>query len=67
MDAVDQLFAVNALNEPVGHFVSEDTIRERAFEIYERRGRQDGRAEEDWFEAETQLHNEANGQQQSWT
>jgi hypothetical protein len=30
----------------------EEAIRTRAYELYEQRGREDGRAEEDWLRAE---------------
>ena len=33
----------------------EEKIRKRAFEIYERRGREDGRELEDWLEAEKEV------------
>lgn len=33
----------------------EDRIRQRAYEIYEERGRQDGRADEDWLLAEEEI------------
>ncbi|MGO9437873.1 MAG: DUF2934 domain-containing protein [Terracidiphilus sp.] len=34
---------------------SQDVIRERAFQIYESRGRQHGRDVQDWLHAEDQL------------
>lgn len=33
----------------------EDRVRRRAYEIYEARGRQDGRADEDWLLAEEEI------------
>jgi DUF2934 family protein len=33
----------------------QDRIAQRAYELYEQRGRQDGRALEDWLSAELQL------------
>ena len=33
----------------------EEAIRRRAYELYEERGRQDGRAEEDWLRAEAEI------------
>lgn len=33
----------------------EERIRERAYELYARRGYEDGRAERDWLEAELQI------------
>lgn len=42
--------------------VSEQTIRERAYALYEQRGSEDGHAEEDWLQAESELSVEANHQ-----
>ena len=33
----------------------EDDIRLRAYQLYELRGREDGRADEDWYQAEAEL------------
>ena len=33
----------------------QDRIRERAYELYESRGREPGQHEQDWFRAETEL------------
>ena len=33
----------------------ENEIRNRAYELYERRGRQDGKAQDDWFQAEAEV------------
>ena len=33
----------------------EHQIRERAYELYEERGRQDGHEQEDWFRAKEEL------------
>jgi hypothetical protein len=62
MDNLEQLLRANALRDPASRLVSEDAIRHRAYEIYVRRGMKDGRAEEDWLEAETELCHEAQGQ-----
>lgn len=35
--------------------VPEESIRERAYELYLERGGGDGRAQEDWFAAESEL------------
>jgi hypothetical protein len=35
--------------------VTEEAIRERAYELYEQRGRVDGHAVEDWLAAEAEL------------
>ena len=34
---------------------SQDQIRQRAYELYELRGRQDGSSQQDWLEAERQM------------
>jgi hypothetical protein len=36
-------------------FDLEAAIRARAYELYEKRGRQDGQAQNDWFQAEAEL------------
>ena len=36
-------------------FDLEAAIRTRAYELYEERGRQDGQAQNDWFQAEAEL------------
>jgi Protein of unknown function (DUF2934) len=36
-------------------FDLEAAIRARAYELYEKRGRQDGQAQTDWFQAEAEL------------
>lgn len=36
-------------------FDLEAAIRTRAYELYEKRGRQDGQAQNDWFQAEAEL------------
>ncbi len=33
----------------------EEQIRQRAYELYEERGREDGRDQEDWFRAEGEV------------
>ena len=33
----------------------EEAIRQRAYQLYEERGREDGRAEEDWLRAEAEI------------
>jgi hypothetical protein len=69
MGTVEQVFTATELRDPFSQPVSKEVIRHRAYEIFVRRGMQDGRAEEDWFEAETELRNETRHeqQQQSWT
>jgi Protein of unknown function (DUF2934) len=34
---------------------SQDSIRDRAYELYEQRGREDGREQQDWFKAEHEM------------
>lgn len=34
---------------------SHDSIRDRAYELYEQRGREDGREQQDWFKAEHEM------------
>jgi hypothetical protein len=34
---------------------AEHIIRQRAYELYEKRGREDGHAEEDWLDAEAEV------------
>ena len=36
---------------------SQDMIRERAYELYEKRGREPGRDEQDWLRAEREILN----------
>jgi hypothetical protein len=36
-------------------FDLETAIRARAYELYEKRGRQDGQAQTDWFQAEAEV------------
>jgi hypothetical protein len=35
--------------------ISHSAVQARAYQLYEKRGRIDGRAEQDWYEAETDL------------
>jgi hypothetical protein len=67
MYALEQVFPTDSMQDRTSHVIPEEAIRERAYEIYERRGREDGRAEEDWFEAETELRNRVQLQENSWT
>jgi hypothetical protein len=36
----------------------DEVVRRRAYEIYERRGREDGQAWQDWFRAEGELNDD---------
>jgi hypothetical protein len=40
----------SSIPEPAKH-----VIRQRAYELYEKRGREDGHAEEDWLHAEAEV------------
>ena len=40
-----------------GAVLSQDKIRERAYELYESRGREPGRDEQDWLRAEQEILN----------
>jgi len=42
-------------SEPATASVTEEAIRERAYELYEQRGMVDGHAVEDWLAAEAEL------------
>ncbi|MGB7864785.1 MAG: DUF2934 domain-containing protein [Candidatus Sulfotelmatobacter sp.] len=46
-------------HEATAHFSTpgpaEHIIRQRAYELYEKRGREDGHAEEDWLHAEAEV------------
>jgi hypothetical protein len=51
---------VPAPEEPVGgngerSFDFQSAIRARAYELYEKRGRQDGYAQQDWLQAESEV------------
>ena len=44
---------------------SNEEIAERAYQIYEREGRSDGRAMDHWLQAESELRAERQGQSQN--
>jgi Protein of unknown function (DUF2934) len=46
--------------EPVPSAVSDDEIRNHAYQLYERRGRTEGRVLEDWLAAEGYLRSRKN-------
>jgi hypothetical protein len=48
-----QLEPLNKDNAAIA--IAESAVRTRAYELYELRGRIDGRAEQDWHQAETDL------------
>jgi hypothetical protein len=42
--------------DPLGTNTSrEEAVRLRAYELYQQRGKKDGRAEEDWLQAESEI------------
>ena len=47
--------ATAPISEPAVSSVTEKAIRERAYELYEQRGRQDGHALDDWLAAESEI------------
>ena len=67
MDALEQVSPDSSLQHLTSSTVPEQAIRERAYELYERRGRQDGLAEEDWLHAELELWAEMRAQQETWS
>ena len=50
-----------AVMEPTNRSIAEieETIRARAYELYEQRGREHGHAEEDWLRAEQEVRDRA--------
>jgi len=58
MNNTDQLSTGVPLENSASTSVLEQAIRERAYELYEQRGKQDGQAEEDWLRAELELRSE---------
>jgi Protein of unknown function (DUF2934) len=46
------------LRERLRQRILEEKIRQRAYELYEERGRVDGHHEEDWVQAEEQIRGE---------
>jgi hypothetical protein len=39
-------------------FLADSAVQSRAYELYELRGKIDGRAEQDWYQAETDLRSQ---------
>lgn len=60
-NVVDMPGAFNGQDSPgqPGPTVSADAVARRAYEIYESRGRTDGRNVEDWLQAERELNSMA--------
>lgn len=48
-------------SEPAVTSVTEEAIRERAYELYEQRGRLDGHALDDWLTAEAEVQLKSKG------
>jgi hypothetical protein len=65
MNATQQVLSDIPLHDPTLATVPEEAIRERAFELYERRGRQDGLDQADWLQAESELRAEIRPPQES--
>jgi hypothetical protein len=47
--------AGSSTSKPAAASVTEEAIRQRAYELYEQRGRLDGHAVDDWLTAEAEL------------
>ena len=45
----------SAPSEPESPALTEESVRQRAYQLYEERGRQDGHDLEDWLRAETEI------------
>ena len=54
-DAQAKTLSITAGHATVTGAGLEEHIRQRAYELYEQRGRCDGFAEEDWLQAESEL------------
>jgi hypothetical protein len=65
MSAAQQVPFDISMQDPTPTTVPEEAIRERAYELYERRGRQDGLDQADWLQAESELSAEIRAQQGS--
>lgn len=55
MNKFKKPMATPPTSEPRASPVTEEAIRERAYELHQERGRQDGQAIEDWLTAEAEL------------
>lgn len=54
-DAQGKTLSITTGHMAVGSSNLEEQIRQRAYELYEQRGRYDGFAEEDWLRAEDEI------------
>ena len=52
MNKFKRSMATPLTSEPGASSVNEEAIRERAYKLYQQRGRHDGQAIEDWLAAE---------------
>lgn len=59
MDLLEPIAMDKAAEQQLTTSVPELAIRVRAYELYERRGRQDGLALQDWLQAEMELREPA--------
>lgn len=66
MNGIEQVSIEVPMHDSISIPVPEEAIRERAHELYEQRGRQDGMDQEDWLQAESELRAEIRAHQQSW-
>ena len=65
MSAAQQVPFDIPMQDPTLTTVPEEAIRERAYELYERRGQQDGLDQADWLQAESELRAEIRARQDS--
>lgn len=65
MDGFEQVPYGSEMDDSTYAALPEEAIRERAHELYELRGRQEGMEQEDWFQAESELRAETQGRQES--
>ena len=65
MSAAQQVPFDIPMQDPTLTTVPEEAIRERAYELYERRGQQDGLDQADWLQAESDLRAEIRARQKS--
>jgi len=65
MEGYEQVPFDGEMNDEASVPVPEEAIRERAHELYERAGRQDGMDLENWLQAESELRAEIGGQHES--
>jgi Zn-dependent oligopeptidase len=65
MSAAQQVPFDIPMRDPALTTVPEEAIRERAYELYERRGQHDGLDQPDWLQAESELRAEIRARQES--